>query len=139
MARPIPGRDEVLQALDRLHEAADRTGRLPSVLTLAGSVGMANTTFRRNFPDIVAEISAQTARRPQPAPPPSRYAELQESVARLRADNRELRGQLGAATAVIQRIALENHRLRQELEAAAAVTRIGPVAAHERQGSEPAP
>jgi hypothetical protein len=70
-------------------------------------VGLANTTFRRNFPDIAAELARQAAERRQ-TPPPSRYDQLQQTAAQLRQENRELRGQLELAYAVIQRITLEN-------------------------------
>lgn len=127
MTRPtIASRDEVLTALAQLRAEADNTGRQPAALTLARRLGLANTTFRRNFPDIAAEIARQAAAHRQAPPPPSRYDQLQQADTRLRQDNRQLREQLELAAAVIQRITLENHRLREQLEAAAKVTAIGP-------------
>jgi hypothetical protein len=120
----IPGHDKVLGTLTVLQAEAQASGRQPSVIALARSLGLANTTFRRNFPDVVAEFTRQAATRRQTPPPPGRYAQLEESNAQLRRENRELRGQLEMAAAVIQRITTENDRLRQELEAAANVTQI---------------
>jgi hypothetical protein len=125
MTRPaIPSRDEVLTALAQLQADAEKTGRQPAVLALARRLGLANTTFRRNFPDIAAELARQAADRRQAPLPPSRYDQLQETSARLRQDNRQLREQLELAAAVIQRITLENQRLREQLEAANKVTAI---------------
>lgn len=125
MTRPaIPSRDEVLTALAQLQADAENTGRQPAVLTLARQLGLANTTFRRNFPDIAAEFARQAAAQQQAPPPPSRYDQLQETSTRLRQENRQLREQVELAAAVIQRIALENQRLREQLEAAANVTAI---------------
>jgi hypothetical protein len=68
-------------------------------------------------------LAHQAAGRRQ-TPPPSRYDQLQQTNARLRQDNRELRGQLEFAAAVLQRVTLQNQRLRQQAEAAANVTRL---------------
>jgi hypothetical protein len=128
----IPGRDQVLAALAQLRDEAAATGRQPAVLTLARSLGLANTTFRRNFPDIAAELNAEAAQRRHIPPPPSGYQQLQETSTRLRGENRQLRGQLEVAAGVIQRITMENDRLRQELEAAAKVTGIGSAPSRQR-------
>ena len=91
---PLPGRDQVLAALDHLRSEAEATGRQPAVLTLARSLGLANTTFRRNFPDIVAELTQQAGGQMQNPPLPSRYQQLQETSTQLRRDNRQLRDHL---------------------------------------------
>ena len=136
MTRPtIPARDEVLTALAQLQADAQNTGRQPAALALARRLGLANTTFRRNFPDIAAELAGQAAARQQTPPPPSRYDQLQQTSARLRQENRQLREQLELAAAVIQRITLENQRLRQELEAAGKVTPISSRAKRPRPSS----
>ena len=93
------------------------------VVLVGGGTGLANTTFRRNFPDITADLARQAAAH-RHAPPPSRYDQLQETTVRLRQDNRQLREQLEQAAAVIQRITLESQRLREQLEAAGKVTAI---------------
>jgi hypothetical protein len=125
VTRPaIPGRGEVITALAQLRAEAEITGRQPAVLTLARRMGLANTTFRRNFPDIAADLARRAAAHRQAPPSASRYDQLQETSARLRQDNRQLREQLQLAAAVIQRIALENQRFREQLEAAGKVTAI---------------
>jgi hypothetical protein len=121
----IPSRDEVLIALAQLQAEAERTGRQLAVLALARRLGLANTTFRRNFPDIASELAHQAAAgRQQATPAPGGYQQLQESGARLRQENRRLREELELAAAVIQRITVENQRLREQLETAAKVTTI---------------
>lgn len=121
----IPSRGEVLTALAQLQADAADTGRQPAVLSLARQLGLANTTFRRNFPDIAADLASQAAERRQAPPEPGHRDQLEEENARLRQENRQLREQIEAAAAVIQRITLVNHQLRQEVEAAAKVARLG--------------
>jgi hypothetical protein len=65
-------------------------------------------------------------------PPLGRYQQLQETTTQLRGENRQLRGQLEAAAAVIERITMGNDRLRQELDAAGKVTSIGSAPSRER-------
>ena len=127
MTRPaIPSRDKVLAALAQLQADEQHTGRRPAVLTLARQVELANTTFRRHFPDVTTELASQAAARQQAPQPPSRCDQLQEASARLRRENRQLHDQIELAAAVIQRVTLENHHLREQLEDAAKVTAIAP-------------
>src|SRR4051794_24689513 len=51
----LPTIEDVRAALAALH-ADVKTTRAPTVLALAQRVGLANTTFRRNFPAIVAQM-----------------------------------------------------------------------------------
>ena len=128
MTRPaMPSHDDVRAMLAQLRAEKDLPGREPSVLTLARRLGLANTTFRRNYPGIVAELTAQAASRPQATAPPGRYQQLEQAAAELRRDNQQLRDHLDLAAAVIQRLTLENQRLRRQLEDAAKVTRIAAV------------
>lgn len=125
MTRPaMPSHDDVRAMLAQLRAEKDLPGREPSVLTLARRLGLANTTFRRNYPGIVAELTAQAASRPQATAPPGRYQQLEQTAAELRRDNQQLRDHLDLAAAVIQRLTLENQRVRRQLEDAAKVTRI---------------
>lgn len=121
----LPSRDQVLTVLSELRGQAGATGQPPTVLGLARRLGLANTTFRRNFADIVLEVSQQGGARDAPTPG-SRYQQLQQASAELRGSNRQLREHLDLAAAVIQRLTLENQRLRQQLETAAKVTTITP-------------
>jgi small-conductance mechanosensitive channel len=109
--------------LTQLRADAGHGGREPSVLALARRLGMANTTFRRHYPGVVAEL-AQPAARQLPESAVSRYQQIQQASTQLRSDNQQLRHDLGLAAAVIQRLTLDNQRLRQQLEDAAKVTRI---------------
>lgn len=115
MTRPVPTRAVVQSELDVLRREALAFGGRVSVLALARRVGLANTTFRRHFPDITAEINAyerqyDAANRQGPA-------EASDTLVRLRQRNRDLEENLELATASIHRLTVENRRLRQELEA----------------------
>lgn len=60
----LPSRALVERARDELLEHALATGTRPSVLDLARRVGLANTTLRRNYPDIAQTITAVRAAGP---------------------------------------------------------------------------
>ncbi|MFJ8787320.1 hypothetical protein [Streptomyces sp. NPDC102476] len=109
-----------------LHDCRDN-GRRPSVLALATSLGLSNTTFRRHFPDLAKEIS--TARSSPPPHTgdktrPSPYDVLIARNAKLRRTNRSLTENLHYAAAHIQRLAHDNARLRQALETSHNITHI---------------
>lgn len=119
----LPSVEDVQLAIKELTEA---TGKPPTVLALASRFGLANTTFRRNFPDITAALKYQPATDPASSAEAAigRFDQLKVVNDKLRRDNHELREHLDLATANIQRLTLENHRLRQQLEAAGKITRI---------------
>ncbi|MER5473578.1 hypothetical protein [Streptomyces sp. NPDC002685] len=114
---PLPGRADVRAAADTLTE---ETGRSPSVLALATRLGLANTTFRRNFPDICAELAA-AAPTPAGSKAVAAYTALKAGNTRLRRDKRELTEQLELAIAAIQRLSLDSDRLRSALHEARSV------------------
>lgn len=123
----LPTTAEVRTALDLLQKGESSTGRRPNVVTLARSLGLANTTFRRNFPAIVEElatpqiVAASTADIAGPF-----VGNLSDVNIRLRAENHQLREQQGLACAQIQRLSIECQQLREQLEKATDVARIGP-------------
>lgn len=121
----MPSDHDVRAMLTLLRADTGRNGREPSVLALAHRLGLANTTFRRNYPGIVAELTRQAATRQLPESAVSRYEQLQQTGTQLRSDNQRLRDHLDLAAAVIQRLTLENQRLRHQLENEAKVARIG--------------
>lgn len=97
------------------------TGRTPSALALARHLGLANTTFRRRYPDIVVRLrrTARVSTAPETVP-----GQIDSDVLRLRQRNRELADSLALAISNIQRLSIDNRSLRQQLEDAAAVTRL---------------
>ncbi|MEU9144043.1 hypothetical protein [Streptomyces sp. NPDC048349] len=115
---PLPSRTDVHAAIDSLTSG---TGRRPSVLALATRLGLANTTFRRNYPDIRAELAA-IARTPSGAPAADAHSKVQANNALLRRDNRDLAEQLELAMAAIQRLSIDNGLLRAALHDARAAT-----------------
>ncbi|MEV5200507.1 hypothetical protein [Streptomyces sp. NPDC053720] len=91
-------------------------------MSLATRLGLANTTFRRNFPDVYVELSI--------APPTGSavgadaYSRLKTDNARLQRDKRDLAEQLVVAIAAIQRLSVDNETLRDALHTARAVTTL---------------
>nr|WSX50717.1 hypothetical protein OG409_18265 [Streptomyces sp. NBC_00974] len=105
--------------------ASHDSNRRPSVLAIARSLGMSNTTFRRRYPDLVQEISShRTAPGNEPAHEPTAQDILIARNAKLRRRNRELTAALALATAQIQYVTLENARFREALEAQEGVTQL---------------
>ncbi|MFB7374091.1 hypothetical protein ACFC0D_30040 [Streptomyces sp. NPDC056222] len=115
---PLPSRTDVHAAIDSL---TSETGRRPSVLALATRLGLANTTFRRNYPDICAELTA-IAYTPSGTTAAHAYSKVQTDNARLRRNNRDLAEHLELAIAAIQRLSIDNDFLRAALHEARAVT-----------------
>jgi hypothetical protein len=99
-----------------------------SVLGLARHLGMPDTTFRRRYPALCAELATATsARVPDAGSIPSTGGQREDSEnVRLRANNRDLRARFDVAAAVIQRLSLEKQTLQDQLHAARNVTVITP-------------
>ncbi|MGW7613483.1 hypothetical protein ACWGKW_40825 [Streptomyces sp. NPDC054766] len=114
----------VRKRLAEMMAACHASNRRPSVLALASSLGMSNTTFRRRYPDLVQEISARRTTTAPGTQAPSPQDTLLARNAKLRRRNRELTAALALATAQIQYVTLENTRFREALEAQQAVTRL---------------
>ncbi|AXB45273.1 hypothetical protein [Amycolatopsis albispora] len=118
----LPSLDEVRAAIGHLAEAA---GKPPTVVALARHLGLANTTFRRNFPDITTDL--HPLRSPSSPEGPigvSQFEQLKRDNDKLRRNNHDLTEHLEIAVANIQRLTLDNDKLQRQLEAAADVTRI---------------
>jgi hypothetical protein len=121
----LPSEAQVRHVLADL--AAEPGGGPPTVLALAGSLGLANGTFWRHFPEIAREIAPQrrTAtglHRATSAQAPA--GEQASELARLRRATRELNDQLEVALAHLQRLTLENHAMREELENSRKISRL---------------
>jgi hypothetical protein len=63
----LPSAEDVQIAIKHLSAVA---GKPPTVLALARHLGLANTTFRRNFPDVATGLH-QRAQQPSPDYPAS--------------------------------------------------------------------
>ena len=105
-------------AIEHLEQA---TGRTPSVLALARHLGLANTTFRRRYPDIVTRLYVTTA---DSAAVGTALPRNTDDLARLRQRNRELTDNLDLAVSSIQRLSIENRSLRQYIEELSSITRL---------------
>jgi pantothenate synthetase len=119
----MPSEQAVRDALIDLRADAETTGRHPSVLALAARVGLPNTTFRRRYPSICAEL-AHAPRRAVASANATATAYEKLAHASLRQDHNALAEHLELAIANIQRLTLDNHELRQALEATLSVTRL---------------
>lgn len=113
----IPSIDAAIEHLEQ------STGRAPSVLALARHLGLANTTFRRRYPDIVVRLQA-SALGPDFSGVALAAPRTDDELLRLRHRNRELVGHLELATASIQRLSLDNRALRAQLEQLSSVTHL---------------
>jgi hypothetical protein len=118
----LPTDAEVQEAIIALTE---ETGK-PSTLAVATKLGIANTTFRRQFPSITADLgrnrrSDGTLEDDQPSSP---FHELKKQNTQLRREIENLKANLELAVANIQRLTLDKHRLQQERDEAARVTPI---------------
>lgn len=109
----LPSRAAVVDAVDAL---LAQGGPRPTVTSLAEGLGVALSTFWRNFPDQAQRVVDHARRRQHPAP--------RDRAAKLAAENRELRGQLELAAASIMRLTCENERLAEELRQVQKVTAI---------------
>lgn len=124
----IPTAEQARRAADKVLADALDDGSRPSVLAVARQLGLSNTTFRRNFPQLAHELS-QARRTPpsrpdKPSPATVEQTRLAARNAKLRRDNRQLREQLNIAVANIRYLALTVHKMQTELEAASNITRI---------------
>jgi AcrR family transcriptional regulator len=123
----LPSETQVRQALTEL--AAQPGAGPPTVLALARSLGLANGTFWRHFPEIAREVADQrrtAARldRTTSAREISGHGNPPSDLARLRRANRELTDQIEVAIAHLQLLTLENHTLREELEHSRKIARL---------------
>jgi predicted ArsR family transcriptional regulator len=109
-----------------MRQAADTTGARPTPAAVARHLGLANTTFRRRFPHLVAELAAPTSDNQPSSSRPARtsYDQLNDDNAQLREHKRELTEHLEFAIAQLQRLTLDNHQLREQLEAERGITRL---------------
>ncbi|MHC9297289.1 hypothetical protein ACRCUN_32925 [Mycobacterium sp. LTG2003] len=118
----LPTIDEVRSAINAV---SDATGRPATAFAVARRLGIANTTFRRNFPDIVADLQQpQREARPAADTQPTRFDQLKKENDRLRSELRDWKSNCELAIANIQRLTLENHDLRKEIEALTNTTSI---------------
>ncbi|MBU3063167.1 hypothetical protein KO481_16725 [Nocardia sp. NEAU-G5] len=118
----LPTVDDVQAAIDHLIET---TGKPPTTLALAGHLGLPNTTFRRNFPDLTTRLQRQRTRSEQETlSGANRFEQLVQENQVLKATNQDLAEHLELAAANIQRLTTENHQLRQAIESASSIARI---------------
>ncbi|MFD3458264.1 hypothetical protein ACFWVM_00975 [Nocardia fluminea] len=119
----LPDAATVDAAIDHI---IDRTGKPPTTLALANHLGVPNTTFRRNFPNVTDRLHQQRARSQRESTRnASRFEQIVGENTALRSANQSLVENLELAAAIIQRLSMENRRLRAELEAAHSLSRIG--------------
>jgi hypothetical protein len=85
---------------------------------------VSNTTFRRNFPDLCAELRASRRSGADPTAGTEAYDKLRHDNQKLAARNRDLAADLELAITHIQRLTLENDQLTRQLHAARTVTHL---------------
>lgn len=113
----LPTEAEVRAELAQI--SATEPNGAPTVIALARSLGLANATFWRHFPEIAQEVAA-TRRSAKSVPTAGGSAGNGPSgndraeMARLRREKSKLREQLEAAVAHIQHLTLEHQALRED-------------------------
>jgi hypothetical protein len=124
----LPETNEVIPLLQIVPSKTNQERLLVVTPELASArqLGLANTTFRRRFPHIVAELAAPTSDRQPSSSRPARtsYDQLNDDNARLREHKRELAEHHEFAVAQLQRLTLDNHQLREQLETERQITRL---------------
>jgi transposase-like protein len=110
--KPLPGEQEVRDALAQMRAEAAEGGAAVGVLGLARRLGISNATFWRNYREIATEIRQAPAPAAQPAAggPAARDPGLEEHNSRLRRERDHLAGQLQAALAHLRRLTTDNAR-----------------------------
>lgn len=114
----LPTEAEIREALAELRKC--NANNAPTVVALAQSIGLANATFWRHFPQIAQEVadarrSAQRSIPPAAASPTNADAGGDRAeVTRLRREKSQLRDQLEAAVAHIMHLTLEHRALGEE-------------------------
>lgn len=131
--KPPPALSQVTAAIEDITVA---TGKMPSILHLARHLRMPNTTFRRTYPDIVADLQRQRTSRGVVDASGSADAFEQLTLAnkRLRRRNHDLQAQLDLACANIQQLAITNHQLQRALESA---KHVAPLRHHRSANERP--
>lgn len=118
---PLPSEAEIREALAELSKSD--ANDVPTVVALAQSIGLANATFWRHFPQIAQEVAdarrnAQRSLPPGAASPANAEAGgYRVEVTRLRREKSQLRDQLEAAVAHIMHLTLEHRALGEENQA----------------------
>lgn len=104
----LPTIDEVHTAINAVTNA---TGRPATAFAVARRLGIPNTTFRRNFPDVVADLKRPRLEAcPAVDAQPTRFDQLKKENARLRSELRDWRSNCELAIANIQRLTSIFHR-----------------------------
>ncbi|MCT6779853.1 hypothetical protein LXH09_24730 [Streptomyces sp. CS7] len=126
MTRRVPDLPEALvrKHLQQVLDACRESNTRPSVLMLARSLGLTNTTFRRRFPEVAREISEHRTAPSTPRGGLTEYDKLIARNAKLRRRNRDLTAQLALAAAQVQHLALRVAQMREALESQAKVSRL---------------
>jgi transposase-like protein len=124
--KPLPGEQDVRDALAQMRAEAAEGGVAVSVLGLARRLGISNATFWRNFREIATEIrqAPAPATRPAAKGPSARDPGLEDQNSRLRRERDQIAGQLEAALGHLRRLTTDNARLHGELEAARGISRL---------------
>lgn len=136
----LPTDDDLAAALHAVLADATASGARPTVLNLAGRLGLSNTTFWRHFPDTARQVRASADAVAASADPDAEadnptasggsdhaaHSSDAQRLAALSRENQQLREQLDLACAHIARLTLTNQGLGKELEAVTSVTPLFP-------------
>jgi AcrR family transcriptional regulator len=123
MTRHLPTDNEVREAMAAVLAEAEQSGRHATVSAVERRLDIPHPTFYRNYKDLIERFkeqagalrTARAARRAAPRTP------LEETIARLRRENEDLRRTVNLYAEKIRQLTLDNDGLQAVVNARAGV------------------
>jgi len=116
MTRQQPTDDEVRLAMNLVLAEAAATKRKATITAVERRLGVAHPTFYRNYPELIDWFKRQAAEQHTPADTArSRGADADETLARLRRENENLRRTVKIYAEAIRQLTLERTELEEAL------------------------
>lgn len=122
MSRQLPDEDQVRQIMAELLSAAQHGGRRPTVTAVEKCLGVTHATFYRNYPELILWFRQQAATlAPNPDAPRRNGSDTDQTLARLRRENGDLRRTVKIYAEAIRQLTLDNEQLYTQVKANAKV------------------
>lgn len=123
MTRRLPTDDAVREAMTTVLAEAERLGRHATVTAVERRLGVPHPTFYRNYPELIDWFKSQAAalRQARTARGKAPHTDEQETLARLRRENEDLRRTVKIYAEKIRQLTLDNEGLQAVVNARAGV------------------
>lgn len=124
MTRHLPSHETVRQAMATVLAEAQQTRRHAPVTAVERNLGIAHSTFYRNYPELIEWFKAQAAelRQARSARDTVPRTDQEETLGRLRRENEDLRRTVKIYAEKIRQLSLENEGLLAVANARSGVT-----------------